>query len=136
MPFNELQDPAQAFHLEMYPYSMFKQLFTLIRHEIDQGIRAEAQHPITGQPVQKCADAENNRAQGQYGLNYEYSRETGKPDRMIQHGGEPASVNFLFSGQLGFQHQPVAEEGMRTQLFHESLSCCPDPCFRRLREEP
>ena len=115
---------------------VFEQLFALVRHQINQGIGAEGQHPIAWQPIQKCADAEDDRAHREQGLNHEDSSQAGKADWMLEHCRESPSIDFLLSRQLRFEHQPVSKERTVTELSDKGLPRFPDPWFGRLRQEP
>jgi hypothetical protein len=75
---DELQDSAQPFHFVMQPHRMFEQFFALVRHEINQGIGAEREHPIAGSQSSR-ARGEHDRAQGQQGLEQEDSVRPGNP---------------------------------------------------------
>src|SRR5262249_38643703 len=132
----KLQYSAESFHFVMQPYGVFEQLFALVRHEINQGIGPEAEHPITRQPVQEGGDAENDRAQGQQSLNQENSRQTWKADRMIEYRCQPPSVDFLFPCELCLAPQPVSKQRSGAELLHQGLARFPDMGLRRLCEEP
>ena len=46
---------------------------------------------------------------------------------MLEHRCQSASVDFLFTRQVGFEDQPVSEQRTWTELFDRGLAACPRP---------